>query len=348
MTKSATVQPPRVDVSDAVAADVLRKCLRRCCLCYFLDQERSLQEGQLAHIDRDRTDSGEANLVFLCLRHHNLYDTRYRTTKSFMPTEVRHYKKALHRALGTEQQYEIRITGNIEDLSEAEKQRILGALRSIVGADITLKGLFPGSVILRLESSSAAMNAIKDRFEDGTLNELLGVTVLSIQEAPDVDKLLKLADDLIEARQYHNAVACINTAIEADADNANAWALKATALSGQHLFEGSANDDQELMELALCCTTRAIDLSPNSAPLLAHHAAVLYELDQQDEALRSASGAIDIDKDCGLAWYNYGVILYNLGHDVEAIIALESSLKLGYQKAMHALDGARQKVRRLR
>ena len=69
----------------AIAQDVQNKVLtvsrRRCCLCVFLDGNDVAVNGQLAHLNRDASNAKFENLVYLCLRHHDDYDTVRRQTK---------------------------------------------------------------------------------------------------------------------------------------------------------------------------------------------------------------------------------------------------------------------------
>ena len=65
---------------------------RRCCLCVFLEYREEQCGGQIAHISRDPSDSEFENLVFLCLKYHDEYDSRHTRSKSLMPEEVKDYR----------------------------------------------------------------------------------------------------------------------------------------------------------------------------------------------------------------------------------------------------------------
>jgi hypothetical protein len=54
-------------------------------------------EGQIAHIDRDASNASESNLAFLCLNHHNEYDTKKKQSKNLTPMEVRRFKRSCKR-----------------------------------------------------------------------------------------------------------------------------------------------------------------------------------------------------------------------------------------------------------
>lgn len=78
-----------------VERDVLVKSARRCCLCYGLRGDFSVKSGQIAHVDRDSTNSVLDNLVFLCLDHHDMYDSTTRQSKSITKVELLYYWKVL-------------------------------------------------------------------------------------------------------------------------------------------------------------------------------------------------------------------------------------------------------------
>ena len=75
---------------------VLIASRRRCCVCVYLEGRNDRRRGQIAHLNRDRTDSRFENLVWLCLEHHDEYDGRPSQSKGFTPDEVRHYRERLY------------------------------------------------------------------------------------------------------------------------------------------------------------------------------------------------------------------------------------------------------------
>lgn len=76
-------------------ADLLQRCLRRCCLCYALEGDDSQKEGQIAHLDHNRSNGQPDNFVFLCLRHHNSYDSKMGQAKNITEQEVRRHRQTL-------------------------------------------------------------------------------------------------------------------------------------------------------------------------------------------------------------------------------------------------------------
>lgn len=87
--------PKRVAPSAQAEMDVLIACARRCCLCYYLLGDRRVRRGQIAHLNRNASDSRTENLAFLCFDHHDEFDSSTRQSKGFTPAEVRAYRDRL-------------------------------------------------------------------------------------------------------------------------------------------------------------------------------------------------------------------------------------------------------------
>ncbi len=85
----------RKAVSIKTQNNVLIKSRRRCALCFGLENDRSVKNGQIAHIDRNNKNNNEDNLAYLCLECHNIYDSQFRQTKSYTPHELSNYKALL-------------------------------------------------------------------------------------------------------------------------------------------------------------------------------------------------------------------------------------------------------------
>lgn len=84
-------QVTRKPIASAVQTAVLVKSRRRCCACFGLDRDTGLKNGQIAHVDQNSTNNKEDNLVFLCLNHHDQYDSRTRQSKNLTEAEIRHF-----------------------------------------------------------------------------------------------------------------------------------------------------------------------------------------------------------------------------------------------------------------
>ena len=85
----------------SVDGEVLTMCRRRCCLCFGLKGDVSEKPGQIAHLDNDPSNNDKGNLAYLCLEHHDKYDTRTSQSKGLTIEEVRRYCNKLYRYLET-------------------------------------------------------------------------------------------------------------------------------------------------------------------------------------------------------------------------------------------------------
>jgi hypothetical protein len=86
----------RPTIPAAVETAVLTKSARRCCLCFGLGGDLQEKAGQIAHLDGDRTNNKEDNLAWLCLVHHNDYDSTTSQAKNYTLREVKQYRDRLY------------------------------------------------------------------------------------------------------------------------------------------------------------------------------------------------------------------------------------------------------------
>lgn len=91
----------RISIPKTVATSILVKSRRRCCICYFVENITDAQRGQIAHLNHDPKENDYKNLVFLCLHHHDEYDSTTSQSKGLLESEVRHYRDKLYRTLKT-------------------------------------------------------------------------------------------------------------------------------------------------------------------------------------------------------------------------------------------------------
>ena len=78
---------------------VLLRSRRRCAVCFGLHRDSSTKRGQIAHLDRDRSNNRIDNLAFLCLDHHDQYDSRTTQSKGIGISEVKCHRAELEEAL---------------------------------------------------------------------------------------------------------------------------------------------------------------------------------------------------------------------------------------------------------
>lgn len=331
-------------MSDAVAADILYRSRRRCCLCFFLDGDEGVQEGQLAHIDRNSSNSSEDNLVYLCARHHNLYDTRYSQAKSFSSSEVRRYKKELYTRLGTQKdQWEIVLKGRLTDFSEERLNDLVANLKNLAGGlEISIREVREGSVIVRFDAAEGAFEIIRRLHAEGTLGTALGVEVVDMRRVlvSPVESLISDGEELLQLGRFREAAEQFSLATESDPKNADAWFLKGGALLELSYLLESGTTKNDLLREAFHCSSRALELAPKDGAFLAQKSALMFELGEVEAALECIDEVIEMDKTNGLAWCNKGVMLSRIGRHADAVAALERSVELGYPQAADALSRA--------
>jgi len=88
--------PKRVATPNDIETRVLTASGRRCCLCFFLHSRDDVRKGQIAHLNRESSDSSFENLVWLCFDHHDEYDSRTSQSKGLKISEVRAYRDKLY------------------------------------------------------------------------------------------------------------------------------------------------------------------------------------------------------------------------------------------------------------
>ncbi len=85
----------RKKISPDAVADITTASRRRCCLCFGLRQDDSEKRGQIAHLDQDASNDSPDNLAFLCLDHHDQFDSRTSQAKGLTIEEVKRYRTEL-------------------------------------------------------------------------------------------------------------------------------------------------------------------------------------------------------------------------------------------------------------
>jgi tetratricopeptide (TPR) repeat protein len=328
-----------------VELEVLTCSRRRCCICYYLEGFKELCDGQIAHVDRDNTNASFDNLVFLCLPHHNQYDSLPRQTKRISQEELKFYRRMLYIELGTHPiKWEFRIKGHLEDISEEKINEIVAMLESISpDASIVFRKAVRGSIVLKLESSEAAFELIKSLFENGVLQERLGIAVEAVVKEPgiDPDTMHDLGEELSDNARFPDAIECFNLVLESEPRNAMAWSVKASALVGRARITEDIDSAKVWLEYAIRCAKIALDLDSSHAAVVANYAVVRFECGEKERALEDIDRAINLDNKLTFAWFNKGAMLYRLGRFKEAIDALEAAERLGSADAVFALQEAR-------
>ena len=87
--------PKRRTIGAKTETDVLARSRHRCVLCFGLYGDSAVKQGQIAHIDHNPANRAYTNLVFLCLPHHDQYDSTTSQSKNYGAGEVRRYREEL-------------------------------------------------------------------------------------------------------------------------------------------------------------------------------------------------------------------------------------------------------------
>jgi hypothetical protein len=85
----------RTTLTESTQIDVIKRSRRRCCVCYGLNRDLQTKRGQIAHLDQNRNNSELENLVFLCLEHHDEFDSKTSQSKGLRRSEVEAYRLEL-------------------------------------------------------------------------------------------------------------------------------------------------------------------------------------------------------------------------------------------------------------
>jgi hypothetical protein len=91
--------PKRTTIPSDTELEVLTKSSRRCCVCFGLNRDFDEKKGQVAHLDRDPSNANFDNLAYLCMDHHDEYDSRRSQSKGLTYREVKEYRRQLYEAV---------------------------------------------------------------------------------------------------------------------------------------------------------------------------------------------------------------------------------------------------------
>jgi hypothetical protein len=117
----------RRNPATSVETQVLTASQRKCCLCYYLAEVRTHRKGQIAHLNQDPSNSDFENLVWLCLEHHDEFDSQTSQSKGFTVQEVKTYRDRLYRELGSVPENENQIRKELKPI-----EMLPDELRSVV------------------------------------------------------------------------------------------------------------------------------------------------------------------------------------------------------------------------
>jgi len=139
----------RPSIPTVTQTKLLTQSKRRCCLCFGLKADIEVKEGQIAHLDRNASNNHLENLAWLCLPHHDDYDSIRRQTKRLTPDEVKLYRLQLY-----EQLSKAPFTSSILDVAneyEEESDPALNVIYRYSSADHLTSKVIAAEITTRIE-----------------------------------------------------------------------------------------------------------------------------------------------------------------------------------------------------
>lgn len=159
----------RITVPPDLAADVLTTSRRRCCVCFALQKDHAVKKGQIAHLDHNPSHNALDNLAFLCLEHHDQYDSRTAQSKGLTIDELKRYRTELlaffRQQPRTNDHPDTQNKGNEEPYVDTQKERLKRA-RYHVETRLRKRGGHRASF-------AAIRNEVDETYSDEFLKELI-------------------------------------------------------------------------------------------------------------------------------------------------------------------------------
>lgn len=70
-------------------------------MCFGLERDASMKPGQIAHLDKRHNNNGLDNLAYICLVHHDEYDSPTSQRKGFTEHEVKEHRRELYQYIAS-------------------------------------------------------------------------------------------------------------------------------------------------------------------------------------------------------------------------------------------------------
>ncbi|MDY6877368.1 MAG: hypothetical protein SWK90_14350 [Chloroflexota bacterium] len=156
---------------------ILTQSRRRCCLCFGLDRDLTQKRGQIAHLDQDPSNDCLDNLAYLCLPHHDQYDSRTRQSKGLTINEVKRYRDLLYAELQAD---------TVPDRPPPPPPSVPDPTltpRSARRPRYALIGLFVGAAVdllINLIAAAVQQRAFADQFTISTTYWLVGLSAAGL------------------------------------------------------------------------------------------------------------------------------------------------------------------------
>jgi hypothetical protein len=154
----------RPKISNTTQSQVLSRCARRCCICVALNNDKREKTGQIAHLDQNSANNNIGNLAWLCLEHHDQYDSRTSQSKGLTRQEVKKYRTQLHKAVSS---------GQIPDDSDPIVYRIADYLDQSTHLNVSGSGniVSGGDIHVNIKTTSPKRKKSEKPIISGTVAE---------------------------------------------------------------------------------------------------------------------------------------------------------------------------------
>lgn len=82
--------------------DVLLRSRRICGFCFGLQKDFNIKRGQIAHLDQNNQNRAFENLMFMCIPHHDEYDSTTSQSKNLTIGEAKEYRDRVYNLVAGE------------------------------------------------------------------------------------------------------------------------------------------------------------------------------------------------------------------------------------------------------
>lgn len=103
----------RKKIPEELEAKIISRSRRICAFCFGLNRDSTNKSGQIAHINRDSSDNSYDNLIYLCMPHHDQYDSKTSQSKGLTKGELIIYQKELDKYIETLFPYKVKNIGGL-------------------------------------------------------------------------------------------------------------------------------------------------------------------------------------------------------------------------------------------
>jgi Holliday junction resolvase-like predicted endonuclease len=200
----------RKPINKDIEAGILVESRRRCCICFGLNRDLKVKSGQIAHLDKDNTNSSYDNLAFLYFDHHDQYDSKTSQSKNFTIKEVKRYREELKdNFLTIEKSSATSSSQEKKSTIDFKKEEIRKVLIEILSESGTITKFMPIAHKTGLSKTTIENNLIELAQEQiiridrpkGNLNRTFSLA--ESNENLIIDAFIKtLGDSVIEEQRY--------------------------------------------------------------------------------------------------------------------------------------------------